>query len=57
MTTSEEQRGPNRVTVVALVIVASALALLPALRGNGTVQADDAVAADCAASPDQECRN
>ena len=47
MTTSEEKRGPSRATVVALVIVAAALAFLPALRGHGTAEAHNAVAADC----------
>ncbi len=55
MTTSEDKRGPNRATVVALVIVAAALATLPALRGNSSADVHDPVSANCETSPTVFC--
>jgi hypothetical protein len=57
MTTSENQRGPNRATVVALVIVAAALATLPALRGKSSAEVHDAVSMDCETSPTVFCQD
>jgi len=48
MTTSENKRGPGRATLIALIILAAALALLPALRSAVASQTHEGAAEDCA---------
>lgn len=51
MTTPDKKGGPSPFTIVALVILALILALLPALRGRAAVEITETVATACSVPP------